>query len=214
MWRACCPWLPRRFPMNPGFSGSAFTDARIAPRLRLAQGRSGGRHRQHAVGADGYGGHCVVDRVRQRGESAAGARRWTPAGTGDSRGAGSRMGTNRARTAARKRGCWVWPGARLGLALAYGALRVLVASELAHLPRIHEISIDPTVLAFTVGDFAGRGSALRPDSGLQVCAAASLGKDCAAAAGRSPGARSGIARAAFWWWCRWRWRWCCWSAPA
>jgi len=39
----------------------------------------------------------------------------------------------------------------LGLALAYAALRVLAASEVAHLPRIHEISIDPVVLAFTLG---------------------------------------------------------------
>ena len=39
----------------------------------------------------------------------------------------------------------------LGLALAYGALRVFAASQVAHLPRIHEISIDPVVLAFTLG---------------------------------------------------------------
>ena len=42
-------------------------------------------------------------------------------------------------------------GGALGLALAYGALRVLAASEVAHLPRIHDISIDPVVLAFTLG---------------------------------------------------------------
>src|SRR5207245_1736627 len=42
-------------------------------------------------------------------------------------------------------------GGAFGLALAYGALRVLVASDLPHLPRIHDISIDPVVLAFTLG---------------------------------------------------------------
>ena len=42
-------------------------------------------------------------------------------------------------------------GGGLGLALAYGALRLLGASGVEHLPRIHDISIDPTVLAFTGG---------------------------------------------------------------
>lgn len=38
----------------------------------------------------------------------------------------------------------------LGLGLAYGALRVLVAMAPAGLPRLHEIGIDSTVLLFTV----------------------------------------------------------------
>jgi putative ABC transport system permease protein len=42
-------------------------------------------------------------------------------------------------------------GCVLGLALAYAALRTLAASDFANLPRIHDISIDSTVLAFTVG---------------------------------------------------------------
>jgi predicted lysophospholipase L1 biosynthesis ABC-type transport system permease subunit len=41
-------------------------------------------------------------------------------------------------------------GGVLGLAFAYAALRVLVASELTNLPRIHDISVDPAVLAFTL----------------------------------------------------------------
>ena len=40
-------------------------------------------------------------------------------------------------------------GGALGLALAYGALRMLVAKGPATLPRLNEIGIDPTVLAFT-----------------------------------------------------------------
>jgi len=36
-----------------------------------------------------------------------------------------------------------------GAALAYGSLRLLTASELPHLPRIHEISLDPAALMFT-----------------------------------------------------------------
>lgn len=42
-------------------------------------------------------------------------------------------------------------GGALGLAFAYVGLRILVTSELTSLPRIREIAIDPTVLAFTVG---------------------------------------------------------------
>jgi predicted permease len=42
-------------------------------------------------------------------------------------------------------------GSTLGLALAYAALRALVAAAPAGLPRLNEIGIDPTVLAFTLG---------------------------------------------------------------
>jgi putative ABC transport system permease protein len=41
-------------------------------------------------------------------------------------------------------------GGVCGLALAYGALRVLVAMGPANLPRLHEISIDGSVLLFTL----------------------------------------------------------------
>jgi putative ABC transport system permease protein len=41
-------------------------------------------------------------------------------------------------------------GGALGLALAYGALRLLVAMDPATLPRLSEIGIDPLVLGFTV----------------------------------------------------------------
>jgi putative ABC transport system permease protein len=41
-------------------------------------------------------------------------------------------------------------GGALGLALAYGGLRLLAAMAPANLPRLAEISIDPVVLAFTL----------------------------------------------------------------
>jgi putative ABC transport system permease protein len=41
-------------------------------------------------------------------------------------------------------------GGLMGLALAYGGLRALVAFGPASLPRLHEIAIDPTVLAFAL----------------------------------------------------------------
>ena len=40
-------------------------------------------------------------------------------------------------------------GGALGLGLAYGAIRALVAMAPAHLPRLNEISIDPAVVLFT-----------------------------------------------------------------
>ena len=42
-------------------------------------------------------------------------------------------------------------GSAIGLALAYGTLRALVALAPTGLPRIHEIGIDPLVLLFTFG---------------------------------------------------------------
>jgi putative ABC transport system permease protein len=42
-------------------------------------------------------------------------------------------------------------GGALGLGLAYGALRVLVAKGPTSLPRLSEIAIDPVALAFTLG---------------------------------------------------------------
>ena len=42
-------------------------------------------------------------------------------------------------------------GGALGLGLAYGAVRVLIAMAPAHLPRLNEISIDPAVIVFTFG---------------------------------------------------------------
>ena len=42
-------------------------------------------------------------------------------------------------------------GSLIGLAIAFGALRVLVAMAPTGLPRLHEIGIDPPVLLFTLG---------------------------------------------------------------
>jgi putative ABC transport system permease protein len=50
-------------------------------------------------------------------------------------------------------------GGLAGLALAHQGLRVLATSELANLPRVHEISIDPLVLGFTLVISLGAGIA-------------------------------------------------------
>ena len=59
-------------------------------------------------------------------------------------------------------------GSVLGLALAYAALRVLVAMAPTGLPRIHEIGIDFPVLLFTLGDRAVFEPSLRLHPDIQV----------------------------------------------
>ena len=136
------PMAPEKFPMNPGFSANAFTDARIGPHLRLLKDALIGDIGNTLWVLMGTVGHRAADRLRQRREFAAGARRSAAAGAGSSRGA------------RRWHGRIAWEllleslllgvtGGALGLALAYGALRLLVVSGLGTLPRLHEISIDP-----------------------------------------------------------------------
>ena len=47
--------------------------------------------------------------------------------------------------------CSRWVAGALGLAAAYGGLRLLVAAEPANLPRLSEISLDPAALLFALG---------------------------------------------------------------
>jgi predicted permease len=48
-------------------------------------------------------------------------------------------------------------GGALGLGLAYGAIRALIAMAPAHLPRLNEISIDPAVILFTLATALATG---------------------------------------------------------
>jgi predicted permease len=48
-------------------------------------------------------------------------------------------------------------GGTLGLLLTYGVLRILAASQLPHLPRIHDVSLDPVVLVFALGVSSATG---------------------------------------------------------
>jgi putative ABC transport system permease protein len=48
-------------------------------------------------------------------------------------------------------------GGAFGLAIAYGALRALAAFGPEHLPRLHEIGIDPAALVFTLAISLGAG---------------------------------------------------------
>ena len=69
---------PAKFPLNPGFSAAVLGGIAHRSAFAFAEGRTGWRHRKNAVGADGHGGYGPIDRLRQRGESAPGARGWTP----------------------------------------------------------------------------------------------------------------------------------------
>ena len=94
-------WL-KAWPTPPGFDRALFENARLAPDLKPLKQASGRRYRNGAVGADGNHRAGAVDRLRERRESVAGARRRTPAGTGDPGCARRRLGKNRARNAGRK----------------------------------------------------------------------------------------------------------------
>ncbi len=59
-------------------------------------------------------------------------------------------------------------GGALGLGLAYAALRILVAKGPDTLPRLHEIGIDPFVLAFAARCVVAVGRALRRHTGLEI----------------------------------------------
>ena len=100
-----------------------FEDARLAPNLRLAEGRRGRRRRHGALGADGHDRHGAADRVRQRREPAAGPRRrrasrsWRFARRSAPAAAGSRA------SCCSRASCSGSSAASSGLGLAFGALR-------------------------------------------------------------------------------------------
>ncbi len=59
-------------------------------------------------------------------------------------------------------------GGIVGLGLAFGALRLLVALAPGNLPRLEDIALDIPVLLFTPGLVGGRRPAVRRDPGVQV----------------------------------------------
>lgn len=98
-------------------------------------------------------------------------------------------------------------GASAGVAVARGALAVLVAARPESLGRIAAARIDPRVLAFTGGTALLWGVLLSLAPLAEVLRTAPLAglKLRAGACGREPEAR--------WWSCRSRSAWCSWSAP-
>ena len=68
-------------------------------------------------------------------------------------------------------------GGLLGIGVAYGALKLLIAMAPVGLPRLNEISIDGPVLLFAFARFPHRGRAVRIDSRVEVRRAADRRRD-------------------------------------
>jgi putative ABC transport system permease protein len=141
---------PEKFPVNPGFSPRIFADARIAPRLRLLKDALIGDIGKtlwvlmSAVGivlfiACANVANLILVRADGRRRELA-VRAALGAGWG-----------RIARELLLESLILCVAGGTIGLALAYIGLRGLAASGLEHFLRIRDISIGPTVLAFTLG---------------------------------------------------------------
>jgi predicted permease len=147
---------PLKFPLNPGWSKTAFADARIAPRLRLLKDVVVGEIGSTlwvlmgavaivlSIACANVANLLLVRADGRRQELAIRA----ALGAGWGRIAQELLLESVLLGVA---------GGALGLALAWGALRVLITSGLPHLPRIHDISIDPVVLAFAAAVSIGSG---------------------------------------------------------
>jgi predicted permease len=140
---------PAKFAVNPGFSADFFATARIAPRLRLLKDEligDVGKTLWVLMGTVGIVLLIACANVANLLLVRADGRRQELAvraalGAGWGRIARELLLESLLLSVA---------GGGLGLALAYAALRVLAASGMEHLPRVHDISIDPNVLAFTL----------------------------------------------------------------
>lgn len=144
------PLASARFPMTPGFGANMFVDARIGPALRpLKDVLTGdiGNTLWVLMGTVGIvlliACANVVNLLLVRAEG----RRHELA-------IRAALGAGRGRIARElllESLMLSLAGGALGLGLTYGVLRILATSELTHLPRIHDIWLDPVVLAFALG---------------------------------------------------------------
>jgi predicted permease len=144
------PMAPAKFAVNAGFGGRAFLDARIAPNLLpLKDALVGdvGRTLWVLMGTVGIVlliacanvANLLLVRTDARSPELA-VRAALGAGWG-----------RIARELLLESVLLGTAGGALGLAFAYGGLRVLAASEAAHLPRLQDVSIGPLVILFAVG---------------------------------------------------------------
>lgn len=141
---------PSKFPVNPGFSADSWATARIAPRLRFLKdvligdmGKTlwvlmGTVFIVLLIACANVANLLLVRAAGRQQELAVRA----ALGAGWGRIAGGLLIESLLLGVA---ACF------LGLTLAYGAVRALIASGIARLPRLHDISIDPSVVVFTVG---------------------------------------------------------------
>jgi len=140
---------PVKFAVNPGFSGDFWVSARIAPRVHLLKEYligDVGKTLWVLMGTVGIVLLIACANVANLLLVRADGRRQELA-------VRAALGAGRGRIARElllESLLLGVAGGGLGLALAYVALRVLATSGMEHLPRIHDISIGPTVLAFTL----------------------------------------------------------------
>ena len=144
------PMAAAKFPMNPGLPSDAFTAARVAPQLQFLKdsligdiGKTlwvlmGAVVIMLAIACANVANLFLVRADGRRQELAVRA----ALGAGWARLARELLLESTLLGVA---------GGALGLGFAYAGLRALVASEIARLPRIHEIAIDLPVIAFTLG---------------------------------------------------------------
>jgi predicted permease len=144
------PIVERSFPPPPGFSLKLFQDARVGPNLRTLK--------QDVVGDVGkvlwvlMGGLGLVLLIACA--NVANLLLVRAEGREQELSIRAALGASRVRIAAElflESLILALLGSVFGLALAYGALRGLVALAPAGLPRLNEIGIDGTVVLFTLG---------------------------------------------------------------
>jgi putative ABC transport system permease protein len=144
------PMAPAKFPPNFGFSSKAFTDSAIAPGLRFLKDElvgDIGRTLWVLMGTVGIVWLIACANVANLLLVRADGRRQELAIRGALGAGWIRIACDLLLESA----LLGVAGGALGLALAYVALRALVAFGPGHLPRMQEISIDPAVLLFTLG---------------------------------------------------------------
>ena len=150
------PMAPLKFPVNPGFRADSWAKARMGPRLRTMRDEQVGNVGETlwvlmgavgvllAIGCANVANLLLVRAEARRQEMvvrlALGAGWWRVA-----------------RELLVESVLLAMAGGTVGLALAVSALRVLAASRMVELPRMHEIGIDGRVLWFTLGVSLGVG---------------------------------------------------------
>lgn len=140
---------PAKFPLNPGARSDTWTAARMAPRVRLLKDvlvGDAGNTLWVLMGTVGIVLLIACANVANLLLVRADGRQHELA-IRAALGAGWRRIAGELLLESALLGIG---GGAFGLALAYGALRILAVSDLATLPRIHNVSIDLTVLAFTI----------------------------------------------------------------
>ena len=203
------PIAMERYPAFPGFSAKMFEDAKLTPAIQPLKddlvGDIGGVLwvLMGTIGmvlliACANVATCCWCAPKAASRSSRFAPRWAPAAAQIAR---ELLLESLTLGVARRR--------RSDSALAYGALRVLVAIAPATCRGSTRSRIDAAVLAVHAGDLAGRRAAVRARSRREIRGPAHRHARCAPADAPRARAASAIARATRWSSCRWRWRWCC-----